>query len=147
MGFVKEWLQNHIGEEDKRIADHIRKPGTIWDAANGVQLRKHPRYPVSFPLTYVLDGNPFVKRGRARDISGGGIHLESDESVPENTSMTISFELRPELNVEVRGRPVVNYYANGRHRHRIAFSTVSDAVRDSIVTFVYEAWRTDVLSS
>src|SRR5664279_2069676 len=75
MTFVKEYMQSHIGEEDKRIADHIREPRTKWVAVNGVQLRKHPRLAVSFPLSYALDGNPVLKRGRALDIGCGGMHF------------------------------------------------------------------------
>jgi hypothetical protein len=114
----------------------------------GVQLRKSKRLPVTFPLTYRLDGDPSVKLGGARDIGSGGIYFESIESLPKEALVTVWFELRPELKIEVRGRVVASTSIDGpqqMHRNRVAFAAVSDGVRDSILSFVDKAWRADLM--
>jgi hypothetical protein len=113
----------------------------------GVQLRQSKRLPVTFPLTYRLDGAS-VKLGGARDIGSGGIYFESIESLPKDALVTIWFELRAELKIEVQGRVVASTSVEGpqqMHRNRVAFAAVSDGVRDSILSFVDKAWRADLM--
>ena len=52
------------------------------------EQRKHHRVPVSFKVTCILDeANKF--EGMARDLSVGGLFVESDRSLAFGTSLTI----------------------------------------------------------
>lgn len=115
-------------------------------ASKGVYLRQYPRMPVEFPLIYHVDGSGVKKKGRARDIGGGGIHFESAEAIAPGSAMTISFALRAGVTVEVRGQlaSFSSDPATGNHFHHVAFSGVSDGVRDSILKHIFEAWRADL---
>jgi hypothetical protein len=113
----------------------------------GVQLRKHPRLSVSFPLTYVVDGDSVTTDGIALDIGGGGMHFESTDAVPAGSLLTICFGLRTALNMQLRARavsssriPATKYY-----RHRITFEALPDSIRDTIVAHVNEAWRAELM--
>jgi c-di-GMP-binding flagellar brake protein YcgR len=111
---------------------------------NPIQLRKSPRFRVAFPVSYVVDGSSVVKRGQSRDLGGGGIYFESGENLSANTSMTISFELRPGVKVELRGRQITasdHDPANTVYGHRVAFFEIPDVVRESILSYILEKRR------
>jgi methyl-accepting chemotaxis protein len=110
---------------------------------DAIQQRKTPRFRLNFPLTYVLDGTASRKRGRARDLGGGGICFESDEKLPRNASMTLSFELAPALRIESCGRVVGTDHdpVNAVYLHHIAFTAIADAMRESILAYIIEARR------
>jgi hypothetical protein len=113
----------------------------------GIQLRQHARLPVDFALTYVRDGDPAVKPGRARDIGGGGIYFESQESLPKASSVKIWFELGRGTTIEVDGQVASSSRdpANDVHGHRVAFIKLPDPVRDTIVAYIFDAWRTALM--
>jgi c-di-GMP-binding flagellar brake protein YcgR len=119
------------------------------DRANdAAQLRKHPRLEAVFPLAYSIEGDAAVNHGRSRDIGGGGISFDSSEPIAPNAEVTIWFELRPGLKISVSGRIVstsVDRAAN-THRHRFMFTKISENVRDSILTYIFESWRHSLLN-
>jgi methyl-accepting chemotaxis protein len=108
-----------------------------------IQLRKFPRFRVQFPLEYTIAGRSDVKHGRARDLGGNGISFESDDSLAENTSLTISFELQAGLSIELNGCVLATESdaGNSVRYHRVVFTTISDAVRDAILAYILEARR------
>jgi len=114
----------------------------------GVQLRKHPRLSVSFPLTFVVDGERIARDGNALDIGGGGMFFESAHRIAARSLLTIDFGLRPGLNFQVRGRTVSSHTNPGKnvHRHRVVFEALPDNVRGSIVAYVNDAWRAELMS-
>lgn len=107
-----------------------------------VRPRKFPRFRVAFEVTYAIDGKS-TRKGRARNLCGGGICIESDESVPVDTSTTIRFELPGADTIEARGQVVSTDYdqTHGVHVHHIAFSAISDKVRDSILAYISDGRR------
>jgi hypothetical protein len=113
-----------------------------------IQLREFQRLAVAFALTYVIDDSQTVRFGRARDISGGGIHFESNERVPEGAVIGLGFELSRGAKLELQGKVMSSEFdaAHGVHQNRIAFENVCDEVRQSIRGFVFEALRTALLA-
>jgi hypothetical protein len=113
----------------------------------GVQLRKHPRLSVNFPLTYVVEGDPVQREGSAIDIGGGGMLIQSAQFMAVRSSLTIEFGLRPGLNLQVRGRTVSSFAdaANNVYRHRIVFEPLPDEIRDAIVAYVNDGWRAELM--
>lgn len=111
--------------------------------AGPIQLREYPRFRVDLPLIYVVNGRPGIRRGHARDLGGGGICFESDERLPENTATTLQFELQAGVKIEVSGRVVSTEHdsPHALHRHHLAFSGLSETLRDSILTYILEARR------
>jgi len=137
-----------IGEIDctsRRLRDQAAELESLlgrFTVDDAIQPRKYPRNRVSFPLQYALDGKP-VRKGRARNLGGGGICFESDESLPVDTTMTLWFTLPDADPLEACGRVVATELdsANSAHVHHISFSTLSDLGRDSILTYVSEGRR------
>ena len=104
--------------------------------SRGVQLRKHPRLSVSFPLTFVVDGDSVTKDGGALDIGGGGMSFESADSLAARSLLILCFGLRPGLNLQVRGRTIScsSDAAKNVHRYRL-------------VAYVNDSWRALLMSS
>jgi hypothetical protein len=114
----------------------------------GVQLRKHPRLSVSFPLTFVVDGERITRDGNALDIGGGGMSFESAHRIAARSLLTIDFCLRPGLNFQVRSRTVSSSIdpAKNVHRHRIIFEALPENVRGAIMAYVNDAWRAALMN-
>lgn len=114
----------------------------------GVQLRKHPRLSVSFPLTFLVDGDAIVKDGNALDIGGGGMFFETAYRVAARSLLTIEFGLRPGLSLRVRGRTASSSCdkVNKTHRHRVVFEALPEDVRSTIVEHINAAWRAALMS-
>ena len=118
------------------------------EPSRGVQLRRHPRLSVTFPLTFVVDGEGVTRVGNALDIGGGGLFFESAHRIAAQSLLTIEFGLRPGLNFQVRGRTVSSSTdpAKNIHRHRIVFEALPDNVRGAIVAYVNDGWRAALMS-
>jgi methyl-accepting chemotaxis protein len=134
-----------IGSTSRKLRDQAAELESLlgrFTVDDAIQPRKYPRNRVSFPLQYALNGKP-VRKGHARNLGGGGICFESDESLPVDTAMTLWFTLPDVDPLEACGRVVATELdpANSVHVHHISFSTISDLGRDSILTYVREGRR------
>ncbi|MGD0476405.1 MAG: PilZ domain-containing protein [Candidatus Velthaea sp.] len=118
------------------------------DPLRGVQLRKHPRLSVSFPLTFLVDGDSRMREGRSVDIGAGGMHFESSDRVAPRSALTICFGLRPGLSLQLRAHviSVASQPAKRMHHYRVVFDEVPDHVREAIMSHVNDAWRAALMS-
>jgi chromosome segregation ATPase len=112
---------------------------TVDDA---IQPRKYPRVRVSFQVHYAQDGKPKME-GSARNLGAGGICFESHEALPVDAPVAIRFALPRGATIEARGRVVATEFerAHSVYVHNIAFSAISETVRDSIKSYIIEARR------
>jgi hypothetical protein len=154
LGFAQAARRSLSDKSDKLLAfESSRQAGPDSFLADdqplrGVQLRQHPRLSVSFPLTFLVDGDSAVKDGNALDIGGGGMFFESAHRIAARSLLTIEFGLRPGLNFRVRGRTVSSSTdpVNKIHRHRVVFEALPEDVRSAIVEYVNTAWRMALMS-
>jgi methyl-accepting chemotaxis protein len=111
-----------------------------------IRPRKYHRRHVSFLLTYAIDGK--LMNGRARDLGAGGMRIESDESLPVNTPITIRFQLPQTGPIEASGRVVATGIdpKNAVHLYSISFSEISDVNRNAILMYITES-RREVLAA
>jgi methyl-accepting chemotaxis protein len=118
-------------------------------AARPVNHRAHARIRASFPLTYVADGDPALRSGRARDLGGAGICFESSYPLAADAALTVCFELQAGHTIEVRGRVVGTAYddAQGVQVHRIAFADMQQEIAESISSFIVDARRVAITAS
>lgn len=74
--------------------------------------------------------------------------LESTQHIAPQSALTLTFGLRPSLNLRVRGQTVASYSGPGNkvHRHRVAFEALPENVQAAIVAYVNDAWRAALMS-
>ncbi len=68
-------------------------------------LRKYPRIQVNFSVQCVVDRSPF--RGRALTLGGGGLYIETHQSLPPGSALKLRFRPAkhlPVIKVEARSR-------------------------------------------
>jgi len=58
-----------------------------------VEQRRHSRAELDIPLTFVVKGKPEQFDGRARDVSVGGMFIETQTPAPFGAEVTISIRL------------------------------------------------------
>ncbi len=125
------------------------------------QLRNWVRIDVNLPcraiLTMVPDQEdnsetPPLQRGaalegRIMDISGGGVCLRLDNKIPQNSILSLSFDLP---GSSIRGiRADVLGYNQGQGEndnvivHRLRFKDIETSLQEKIVRFVFEKSRMD----
>lgn len=112
------------------------------------QQRRYLRAKVDLPLTFMLEGDTSTAfSGRARDLGGGGLRLETTEDLPQGALLTLRFSVpsgRHEMMM--RGRIVLSFYnaATKQYGHGIAFTQVAPDDQESIVAFVHEYQRLEL---
>lgn len=105
--------------------------------------RQFPRCRANFGVTYGADRNAPVA-ARARDIGGGGLSIESAQSLPVGSSIAVRFELPgAQSTIEATGDVVATAFdhPSGRYVHHIGFTAISETSRLSIEAYVAGARR------
>jgi methyl-accepting chemotaxis protein len=139
-------LAQELHEAVGRFRVEDEEGGVVPDQ---IQLRKYPRFRVEFTVLCTVLGEPGSFSGHARDLGGGGICFESERSVPIETDLTLRFELPNGIRIEADGSVKGCQFDahHGRYVHRIAFSTIADDVRDTILSYILEARREIIVAT
>jgi len=78
----------NFGRKRKAPASRGGKP-----APEAGQKRSMFRMPVEFDVVYTLDGRHGRRRGRAADLSAGGVRLATDEDFLKGSELALEFSL------------------------------------------------------
>jgi methyl-accepting chemotaxis protein len=111
------------------------------ETAAAIQMRKFPRFRMSLPIAFSIEGSQAMKQGQARDLGGGGMCFTSDEQLPLNAALTIRFALPTGETIEALGRNVAEQNHEGTALHHISFTALPDAMRESIMAYILDARR------
>ena len=124
-------------QEKAADLDALLKQFAVDDA---IQVRKYLRLDIQLELRYAVGGKGAAK-GRTRDIGGGGICFESEQSLPLSTSLTVWFQLPDKTAVEASGRVVAAEFDEARstYVHHVSFSQPDKG--DSISSYIIDARR------
>lgn len=97
--------------------------------------REHARAPI---LTQVEAGGPeLASLGRARDLSVGGLLVESSETLPQGAEVIIRFRIPPDTRpVELVGRVVRSEPGTSM---AIAFVGLAESLKQRILAYVQES--------
>lgn len=121
-----------------------------------VQRREHVRWPVSLPVTVIPRTGPGEVRGRAVDLSGGGLAADLPGEWEGGQEVRLQFSLRPdrpETCVEAEARVVRVWRpeasegaapARGiRRAPRVAFefTRIAPSVRERIIRYIFARQR------
>jgi methyl-accepting chemotaxis protein len=115
--------------------------GAAEAGADGIQLRKFPRFRMSLPIAFSIEGSGAMKQGHARDLGGGGLCFTNDEKLPLDAALTIRFTLPSGVPIEARGRNVAEEDHGETALHHVSFTELPDATRESIVAYILDARR------
>jgi hypothetical protein len=113
-----------------------------------VYSRQHPRVAATFALTYIAAPDSVVHHGRSRDISGGGLFIETQEPIRDPTVLlAISFEIRG-VAVKARGRVLApgRDAANMVYTYRLVFTDISYEDQTFLAAYVLRSSLDAILS-
>jgi c-di-GMP-binding flagellar brake protein YcgR len=112
------------------------------------QQRRYLRARVDLPVTFTVEADPAVTfHGRARDLGGGGLRLETEEDLPQGSVVTMRFSVptgRHEMMM--RGRVVLSFYnaSTKQYGHGVAFTQIAPDDQEAIVAYVNEFQRLEL---
>jgi c-di-GMP-binding flagellar brake protein YcgR len=114
--------------------DALIRPLTV---DNTIQERQYLRLRISLELRYAVRGRAAAK-GRTRDIGGGGICFECDQSLAIDTAVSVRFQLPNTNMIEATARIVAAQFdkAKSAYVYHVCFSPISDRVVDSITSYI-----------
>lgn len=99
------------------------------------ERRAHPRLQISVSVNFESEHNFYC--GKTRDISAGGLFIESDVPLPVGTLMTVEMTL---LKTRVRAETEVMWILLDEAGHSVGmgvrFLHLPDQIRDKIVAFM-----------
>ncbi len=124
-------------QEKAADLDALLRQFTVDDA---IQVRRYLRLDIILELRYAAGGKASAK-GKTRDIGGGGICFESEQSLPISTSLTVRFQLPNKTSIEASGRIVATEFdeANSMYVHHVSFSQPDE--QDSISSYIIDTRR------
>ena len=107
------------------------------DAPPPPTRRRFERAAVDLAAVYVVMGRAGEGSARIRNLSGGGVRLETEEDLPAGSVLALIFPLG-EREIRAQGRVALSFFdsATSRYGHGLAFTAIDPAAQEAIAALV-----------
>ncbi len=100
-------------------------------SGNGVDKRKHPRFPVGITMDIHAKGHTVGKcRGTIADLSVGGMSFKTTSELEEGTSLYLKINIPLEIRGQVRHIKAGS--TGGMHRYGVRFHKIGFTTSDKL---------------
>ena len=98
------------------------------------EARRHPRYAVHKPISYLYEGKRFL--ALTLNLGLGGTRIETRHYLPEDEPLDIHIDLGPN-SIWTKGRPVYSWFLSGsRYISGLQFTEVSEQDQSSLKDYL-----------
>ena len=107
------------------------------DAPPSPTRRRFERAAVDLAARFTVAGRAGEGSAWIRNLSAGGVRLETAEDLPAGTVLELAFPLA-EREIRAQGRVALSFFdaATRTYGHGLAFTAIDPAAQDAITAFV-----------